>query len=200
MNRNGWIALTGGAAALLVLTLLRRKRHAPVEGAHEMLVRMPAGWWNQPRPKPRPKNCYRRKIDTLNRFADANSHVIEAARGLTYDWTPAEFDNLNNKNELTGNQRVTTMAQALWITSPVERPFCQSDIDIDALNSTSIRAVEDTGGFRLPDYVHEEIAITAEAAEHKRLQEEHDAPKRPKRERAPRRLAPSSDDGSDVPF
>lgn len=94
-------------------------------------------------------------------FRDWNQKVIENYGGPTYATSPAEFDSVNRKYDT----RVDTIAEALWVTMPKDRPYCIDDIDLDALNDTSpARESRDQLGieFELPDFVHEEILIQQE--------------------------------------
>ena len=113
-------------------------------------------WIRRPIPPVR-KRCYRLKANALNVFRDANRHIIERYGGETYNVSPSEFDAINHKYGLRGRRRVRNIAEALWEALRGGRPYCLTDIDLDALNDTSpAREAEAEMGvrFELPDFVH----------------------------------------------
>lgn len=114
----------------------------------------PKGWWNKPIP-PREKVCYRAKSDALRVFLDHNYRIVENYGGPDYHQSPAEFDAVNRKYGTSA----TSIADAVWAALPIKkRPYCLTDIDLEALNDTSpAREAEGAGqpGFALPDFVHE---------------------------------------------
>ena len=180
-----WLVVAGGALGALWLT--RKPRHAPVEGAREMLSRMPPKWWDDPLPRNRKQPCYRRKTDALNVFRDRNWAVIERSGGIDYGHGEEEFDALNLKHDLLdGPNQIRTIAQALWVSIPPVRPFCLADIDVDGLNATTPGLMHPTG-FQLPDHIEEQIAKGKEAAYYKELIDRESS-------------LPDPDDPDDVPF
>jgi len=101
--------------------------------------------------------CYRRKADALNVFKDYNLHVTENWGGLLQpDSTGATFDAINERYGLRGKKRVKSFAEAYWVAMPPHPPYCLDRIDIDTLNE--LPPAQEHGGFRLPDYVYDEIA------------------------------------------
>lgn len=135
---------------------------------------MPKGWWNKKAPK-KERDCYRRKRDALNKFREYNQRVIDDYGGESYEQSPAEFDAINRKYGLEGKRKVQSIAEALWVALPAERPkpfgrpFCISSIDLEALNDTSPGKYHPVG-FRMPSYIFEE-GVEAEEAAYYREQE-----------------------------
>jgi hypothetical protein len=120
--------------------------------ARHQLYSMPRRYW-VPDPSKAEKNCYQNKAECLMRFAKYNSRVIDNYSGMEHDESPAEFDAINAKHGLKGDNRVTNISQALWVSLPPGRPYCLDNIDIETLNRTS-PALEDPQkiGFLIPDY------------------------------------------------
>lgn len=148
------IAVIGGSVAAVYFAVRRGTRTlGEVEGRREMLSVMPKNWWMRKTPK-RAKVCYRSKADALNVFREYNRDVIDNYGGESAQHTPSEFDALNLKHDLSGKNRVRTIAEALWISIPAVRPFCLDEIDIDTLNETAVGRGHHIG-FRLPDFVEE---------------------------------------------
>lgn len=112
------------------------------------LVEGPADdWWRGKRER-KERLCYRTKTAALQAFRDANHDTIENWGGLDVTASPAEFDAINAKYGLKGRKAVRSLARALWVTMPKDRPFCLDRIDIAALNETS--PGQHGTGFRLP--------------------------------------------------
>jgi hypothetical protein len=106
--------------------------------------------------------CYRRKADALNVFKDYNHHVTENWGGLLQpDSTGATFDAINERYGLRGKKKVKSFAEAYWVAMPPNPPYCLDRIDIKTLNE--LPPAQEHGGFRLPDYVYDEIAKREEA-------------------------------------
>jgi hypothetical protein len=153
--RDGWKSC---ATRVVGYELIDRAKRAEDDEEHD---NPPAGWWRKPAPRlDRP--CYRTKSEALKKFLDVNYAIVENYGGADYEVSPSEFDAINHKYDLTGKKAARTIAQAVWASMPVGKPYCLDRIDIEALNDTS-PAREAGLAFRLPDVVHETAMAEAEA-------------------------------------
>jgi hypothetical protein len=118
-----------------------------------MFGRPPARWWNRPVPKEE-KVCYRSKSNALRVFLDHNYRLVERWGGPDIKAGKSEFDAVNHKY----GTNARTIAQAIWAALPKKRrPYCLTDIDLEALNDTSPAAQAEHDGipkFELPEYVY----------------------------------------------
>jgi hypothetical protein len=142
------------------------------------LVEGPADdWWRGKRER-KERLCYRTKTAALQAFRDANHDTIETWGGLDVTASPAEFDSINAKYGLKGRKAVRSLARALWVTMPKDRPFCLDRIDIAALNETS--PGQHGTGFRLPRVAYDAQA-DREQERHYQAQRERDVENRMRR-------------------
>jgi len=151
MSKRLLLGLAVGGGVFLLL----RKKPTPLSGlgdARHQLYSMPNRWW-RPDASKGEKNCFQAKTEALMRFARFNSRVIDNYQGIDHNESPAEFDAINTKYGLEGDNRVTNIAQALWVSMPTGRPYCLADMDIETLNRTSPAMEDPLGvGFQVPDY------------------------------------------------
>lgn len=127
-----------------------------------MLGRAPHNWWRKP-PPGRAASCYRTKTRALTAFYNTNALSIDRDVGMDQRESPVEFEAINHKYALTGKKAARTIAEAMWAALPVKRPpYCLEDIDLEALNDTD--AGRRIGGFRLPDWIHEQRAAAEQEA------------------------------------
>jgi predicted transcriptional regulator len=126
------------------------------------LGRAPRLWWKGP--IPRTKACYPTKQALLRLFVDENRNIIENYGGIDYQVSPAEFDAINHKYDLTGKEAARSIADAVWAALPPQprKKYCFEDIDLEALNDTS-PAREAGISFRLPDELVEQQLVAQEA-------------------------------------
>jgi hypothetical protein len=129
-----------------------------------------ANWWTKTAPDV-DKVCYPTKTKALKAFLDTNYEIVQNYGGADYGVSPSEFDSINHKYDLRGDNAATTIAKAVWAAMPEGKPFCLDRIDVDALNDTS-PARESHLAFRLPDYVHE-AGFSAEEEKYHRRQLGH---------------------------
>lgn len=137
-------------------------RCRPIERASN-LGRAPRLWWKGPIPR-KVKACYPTKQTLLRLFIDENRNIIENYGGIDYQVSPAEFDAINHKYDLTGREAARSIADAVWAALPPQprRKYCFEDIDLAALNDTS--PVREAGiSFRLPDAIEEQRLSAQEA-------------------------------------
>jgi hypothetical protein len=118
--------------------------------------------------------CYPTKRAAARAFIGANDHVIQEWGGLDLESSAGEFDAVNERYNLKGKRRVTTLAGAIWEALPKGKPYCLDRVDLDTLNETA-PALE-LGAFRLPD-----VAAVAQLEARAR-------------DTSPRRRAPRSED------
>lgn len=174
-----------GGVFLLLKSRRTEEQLGGLGDARHQLYTMPNKWWI-PDSRKGEKNCHQSKVEALIRFADYNRRVIEHYSGIAHEESPAEFDSLNAKHGLKGNRAIVNIAQALWVAMPPGRPYCLTEMDIEALNDTSPgrEAIEALGfGFQIPDYAiadkqnREQLVIFKEEEASRRVSKPRVAPK-----------------------
>jgi hypothetical protein len=130
-------------------------------------------WWERPLPK-KEKTHYKLKRDALNVFIAHNQDVIDLVFDGMDRGVPESYDNINRNLDLEGDKKISTFAEALWLSLGPERPFYIEEIDVDMLNDTPAMQQNGQGmALRLPDFI-EEIKIEREQAEYYEQQEDED--------------------------
>lgn len=94
-------------------------------------------WWVARRGDRTDTPCYRSRGELLRAFVAWNVATIEAWGGLDQPGSRGEFDAVNERHELRGRRRVTTLREAIERAAPRGGPWCLDRLDVGMLNETA---------------------------------------------------------------